>query len=133
MGIADTYQQKLEALFPTVSFVVTSKADAIYPIVSAASIVAKVTRDRILTAWNFLETGLESQDDARVFGSGYPSGQLRLRDPLFLCSLLARADPKTVAWLENNFDPVFGFPNVARFSWQPVKTALMKKGAKVKW
>lgn len=43
------------------------------------------------------------------------------------------ADPKTVAWLENNFDPVFGYPNVARFSWQPVKNMLLKKGAKVKW
>ena len=30
-------------------------------------------------------------------------------------------------------DYVFGFPNVARFSWQPVKNALAKKNAKVKW
>ncbi|ORY78027.1 ribonuclease [Leucosporidium creatinivorum] len=115
VGIADTYQQRLEGLFPTVSFTVTSKADAIYPIVSAASIVAKVTRDRLLAAWNFLEKDVGKGDESRVFGSGYPS------------------DPKTVAWLENNLEPVFGFPNVARFSWQPVKTALMKKGAKVKW
>lgn len=47
--------------------------------------------------------------------------------------LVPSADPKTVAWLEANLDPVFGFPNVARFSWQPVKNALVKKGAKVKW
>lgn len=43
------------------------------------------------------------------------------------------ADPKTVAWLQDNFDPVFGFPNVARFSWAPVKNALLKKGAASKW
>lgn len=75
VGIADTYQQRLEGLFPTVSFVVTSKADAIYPIVSAASIVAKVTRDRLLAAWNFLEKDVDKGDESRVFGSGYPSGE----------------------------------------------------------
>lgn len=44
-----------------------------------------------------------------------------------------RVDPKTVAWLESNFNPVFGFPNVARFSWAPVKNALLKKGVQSKW
>ncbi len=34
-----------------------------------------------------------------VIGSGYPG------------------DPKTVAWLANNQDKVFGFPNFVRFSW----------------
>ena len=42
-------------------------------------------------------------------------------------------DPKTVAWLDSNFHPVFGFPNVARFSWAPVKNALLKKGVAFKW
>lgn len=32
-------------------------------------------------------------------GSGYPG------------------DPKTVAWLKNNCDKVFGFPDLVRFSW----------------
>ncbi|GAA5903678.1 hypothetical protein JCM8208_003657 [Rhodotorula glutinis] len=118
VGPAADYQLKLESFFPTIAFTVTSKADALFPIVSAASIVAKVTRDRILSQWQFAEPGVAEGDGAeerRLFGSGYPS------------------DPKTVSWLQDNFDPVFGFPNVARFSWAPVKNALLKKGAASKW
>jgi ribonuclease H2 subunit A len=29
--------------------------------------------------------------------------------------------------------PIFGFPNLARFSWQTVKTILGNKGLAVKW
>ncbi|GAA5825575.1 hypothetical protein JCM3770_006892 [Rhodotorula araucariae] len=118
VGPAGDYQAKLSSFFPTIDFTVTSKADALFPIVSAASIVAKVTRDRILADWRFAEPGVgdgAGGEDARLFGSGYPS------------------DPKTVAWLQDNFEPVFGFPNVARFSWAPVKNALLKKGAASKW
>ncbi|GAA5891599.1 hypothetical protein JCM6882_004524 [Rhodosporidiobolus microsporus] len=122
VGPAADYQAKLSALFPTISFTVTSKADALFPVVSAASIVAKITRDRILEDWTFAEPGVggegeegEEGEEARLFGSGYPS------------------DPKTVAWLQDNFDPIFGFPNVARFSWAPVRNALQKKGAACKW
>ncbi|BGP42613.1 hypothetical protein JCM10449v2_006625 [Rhodotorula kratochvilovae] len=118
VGPAADYQAKLSSFFPTIDFTVTSKADALFPIVSAASIVAKVTRDRILADWCFAEPGVgagEGAEQARLFGSGYPS------------------DPKTVAWLQENFNPVFGFPNVARFSWAPVKNALLKKGAASKW
>ncbi len=48
-----------------------SQADALYPIVSAASIVAKVTRDRALLHYTPEEQGLEVD---RNFGSGYPGG-----------------------------------------------------------
>ncbi|GAA6058807.1 hypothetical protein JCM10212_001923 [Sporobolomyces blumeae] len=117
VGPAADYQAKLSSFFPNISFTVCSKADALFPIVSAASIVAKITRDRILEDWTFVEgEAVEAgNDEARLFGSGYPS------------------DPKTVAWLESNFHPVFGFPNVARFSWAPVKNALLKKGVPSKW
>lgn len=47
------------------------QADALYPIVSAASIVAKVTRDHSLQHYVFAEKGLEP---SREFGSGYPGG-----------------------------------------------------------
>lgn len=46
---------------------------------------------------------------------------------------LVRVDPKTKAWLENNVEPVFGYPNLVRFSWQTVKTILAKRGVDVKW
>ena len=48
-------------------------------------------------------------------------------------SLRATTDPKTVAWLERNVDPVFGFPQIVRFSWQTVKTLLLKKAYGVTW
>lgn len=42
VGKEDYYQDKLERLFPDLKIVVTSKADVKFPIVSAASICAKV-------------------------------------------------------------------------------------------
>jgi ribonuclease H2 subunit A len=149
VGPAADYQAKLSSFFPTINFTVTSKADALFPIVSAASIVAKVTRDRILEEWCFAEPGVgvkgeadaEGDGDAvRVFGSGYPSGaclfyslRLTLISPALTWPCLLATDPKTVAWLQDNFNPIFGFPNVARFSWAPVKNALLKKGVASKW
>jgi ribonuclease H2 subunit A len=32
-----------------------------------------------------------------------------------------------------NLDPVFGFPDLVRFSWQTTKTILADKGHKVEW
>ena len=48
MGDAERYADKLQRIFPDQKFTVCPKADALYPVVSAASIVAKVTRDRAL-------------------------------------------------------------------------------------
>lgn len=42
VGPPEKYQDKLTALFPGIKCVVAKKADSIYPIVSAASICAKV-------------------------------------------------------------------------------------------
>lgn len=39
-------------------------------------------------------------------GSGYPG------------------DPKTKEWLQNNKDPIFGYPNLVRFSWNTSINAL---------
>lgn len=64
-------QEKLSEIFPEIKITVSKKADAIYPIVSAASICAKVSRDRALKVWTFQE-GLQA--NARDFGSGYPNG-----------------------------------------------------------
>jgi hypothetical protein len=66
----------------------------------------QVLRDECVEAggWAFAEPGQAGRSQA--WGSGYPS------------------DPKTVTWLAANTDPVFGFGNVVRFSWAPVKNLL---------
>ncbi|KAI9239818.1 MAG: ribonuclease H-like domain-containing protein [Podila humilis] len=115
VGPPETYQAKLERIFPSITkIVVAKKADSKYPIVSAASICAKVTRDDVLRHWVFAESGIE-ENVSREFGSGYPS------------------DPKTVSWLKKNMDPVFGYPNIVRFSWGTCKTLLETSGKPVRW
>lgn len=100
VGPPETYQTKLKALFPEIDVTVAKKADAIYPIVSAASIVAKVTRDFNLTYFT-REMGLG------VVGSGYPG------------------DPNTKQWIRDNLDPVFGWKlGLVRFSWGTAKELL---------
>ncbi|KAK9899733.1 ribonuclease H2 subunit A [Cystobasidium minutum MCA 4210] len=114
VGPHEVYEAKLKAIFPTLDFTVIPKADAIFPVVSAASIVAKVTRDVFMEVWTFNEQ--EGQlNFSSEFGSGYPS------------------DPKTVAWLEKHFDPLFGYPSIARQSWGTIRQLLDKKGWRVKW
>ncbi|KAG1369706.1 ribonuclease H2 subunit A [Cocos nucifera] len=96
VGDAEKYRIKLSERFPGVKFVVAKKADSLYPVVSGASIVAKVTRDRALHGWMLDET---AENMHRNFGSGYPG------------------DPETKAWLDHHKHPVFGFPTLVRFSW----------------
>lgn len=56
LGTIDKYQQYLSSTFPTIpSITVATKADSKYKIVGAASIAAKVTRDRCLDDWAFEE------------------------------------------------------------------------------
>lgn len=43
VGDPEKYRVKLSEIFPTIKFVVAKKADSLYPVVSGASIVAKVT------------------------------------------------------------------------------------------
>jgi len=43
VGDVSAYQRKLEENFPSVKITVAKKADSLYPIVSAASICAKVS------------------------------------------------------------------------------------------
>jgi ribonuclease HII len=79
-----------------VKLIVEHKADLNYPVVSAASIIAKVTRDR--------EIEKIKQKYRIDFGSGYP------------------ADPFTKQFLEKNFDKY----NFFRKSWSSWKNAASK-------
>lgn len=72
VGKPEKYQEYLKNIFPSYKITVAKKADSTYPIVSAASICAKVTRDHALNVWNFQE-GLEITN--KDFGSGYPGGK----------------------------------------------------------
>lgn len=72
VGPKEKYQVKLVELFPNIAkIVVANKADSLYHVVSAASICAKVIRDRAVKGCRFLEDIEQDQ----VLGSGYPGGQ----------------------------------------------------------
>ncbi|RPA84847.1 hypothetical protein BJ508DRAFT_236094 [Ascobolus immersus RN42] len=119
VGPPATYQSKLQRLFPSATVTVSKKADSLYPIVSAASVVAKTTRDACLEVSLPPPTASPTTAAPAIaaVGSGYPS------------------DPNTVAWLKRNKDPVFGWPgSIARFSWSTTKDLLEKKGGvPVEW
>uniref|UniRef100_A0A7N0V7V1 Ribonuclease n=1 Tax=Kalanchoe fedtschenkoi TaxID=63787 RepID=A0A7N0V7V1_KALFE len=91
VGDPEKYRIRLSEKFPDIKFVVAKKADSLYPVVSGASIVAKVTRDRALKEWVMDET-CESMH--RSFGSGYPGGDSCFQHHslfilcLFLCPML---------------------------------------------
>lgn len=116
IGRPETYQKKLERIFPALSITVAKKADSLYPCVSAASVCAKVTRDAAL---DVLYTSYATEDDSGevAWGSGYPS------------------DARCSNWLKGNMDPVFGWGNECRFSWGTAKEMLEAKGApcRVDW
>ena len=107
VGPPDKYTNLLNEKFKGrgISFKVEKKADSTYKIVSAASIVAKVTRDLALQNWDFEE----DVEFDRKFGSGYPG------------------DAVTKAWMARVHDRVFGLPSLARYSWQTTETFLKER------
>lgn len=106
VGPPEKYEAKLSAIFPDFKITVAKKADSTYPIVSAASICAKVSRDHALKVWKFRE-GLDITNEQ--FGSGYPG------------------DPSTKSFISDYIDPIFGYPRLVRFSWSTSETALLGK------
>jgi len=117
IGKPEIYQKKLERIWPTIRITVAKKADSLYPVVSAASVCAKVTRDAALEVCyepyhdRAVSAG-ELAQDAQVsipWGSGYPS------------------DPRLKEWLKHNMDPMFGWGSECRFSWGTAKELLEGK------
>lgn len=76
VGPPEKYQAKLSAIFPDIKITVSKKADALFPVVSAASICAKVARDKALNSWIFKEKRFnELKEKGQLkWGSGYPGG-----------------------------------------------------------
>jgi len=110
VGDAGKYQSMLSEIFPKIKVTVQPKADADFPIVSAASICAKVARDRCIEGWQF-----DEGDFPLEYGSGYPN------------------DPKTKQWLRDIIDPIFGYPHFVRFSWSTCSNILEKSAPLVQW
>ena len=111
VGKPETYEKILKDQYSSIeTIIVCKKADSIYPIVGAASICAKVIRDRLLNDWNFKE----KIPFTYRFGSGYPGDQV------------------TKDWLEENRDSVFGYPSLVRYSWSTT-TNCLQDAVEVYW
>lgn len=111
VGNCEFYESMLSKCFRQAKVTVRPKADHLFKVVSAASIRAKCSRDRLVKNWRFREQGKSLRFKA-LNCSGYPG------------------DAATVEWLKNNFNPVFGYPCVARFSWKTVRRLLNEDGEK---
>ncbi|MHA1667306.1 MAG: ribonuclease HII [Candidatus Heimdallarchaeaceae archaeon] len=96
---ADVNEQRFglifEQAFPKAKIISKHKADILFPVVSAASIIAKVERDK--------EIEKISQSLGIEIGSGYPS------------------DPKTKKFLREIYKKKGKFPSFVRESWDTVK------------
>lgn len=98
-------QDILDCLPFKVKIVSEHKADRNYPVVSAASIVAKVERDREIA---------ELAKTYGDFGSGYPS------------------DPRTVEFLELCLRKSCDYPDFVRRSWKTAKRTKSEKESRQK-
>ena len=77
------------------------------------------------------------------YGSGYPGGKLKFISisiksfvlfTFFFCNCtFLCSDPTTKRFPTENIDPVFGFPQLVRFSWSTSDQILKTKGVAVEW
>ena len=101
--LADRFKQHIaENLTFKVQIISEHKADAKYPIVSAASIIAKVERDRALSAL---------REKYGNMGCGYPT------------------DSNTIKFLEFWITKFGSYPDFVRKSWKPAKRLKRKAEA----
>jgi ribonuclease HII len=96
-------RQILELLPFKVEIVSEHKADRKYPVVSAASIIAKVERDREIA---------ELKAKYGDFGCGYPT------------------DPKTIEFLRRCLETFKEYPEFVRKSWKPAKKVKGEKDSR---
>ena len=101
--LEERYKQHiLECLSFKVEIVSEHKADRTYPIVSAASIIAKVERDKEIA---------ELTSKYGDLGCGYPT------------------DSKTISFLQQCLEKLGEYPDFVRKSWKPAKKAKSEKDA----
>lgn len=98
--LLDEYRKSYPDKAGKLSVISKHQADAIYPVVSAASIVAKVRRDELIEELK-KKHGID-------FGSGYPS------------------DPKTKQFLGDWFKEHGEFPDFVRHSWKTAENIVKK-------
>jgi len=101
-------EEKLKRQFQTAlpfraTIIAEHKADLKYPVVSAASILAKVTRDRIIS---------RLKEELGDFGSGYP------------------ADPKTITFLRNWLRERSSAPPYVRTHWKTYTKLVQEKSSR---
>ncbi|MCW3996247.1 MAG: ribonuclease HII [Candidatus Bathyarchaeota archaeon] len=94
-----------ECLSVKARIVARHKADRIYPVVSAASIIAKVERDREIA---------NLRAEYGDFGSGY------------------LIDDKTMVFLKRLLDELGDYPSCVRKSWEPARRAKAEHGTEQK-
>lgn len=97
------FASRLESMCGGTAIIAKHKADDLYPVVSAASIVAKVTRDRMIE---------DLHRELGDFGSGYPSDH-------YTMDFIA-------GWMRDNGCP----PPHARRSWEPVKQMMSARSVR---
>lgn len=89
---SNNLKESLGDEFSSAEIIASHKAEDKYPIVAAASILAKVKRDELIR---------KIEEDAGVsFGSGYPS------------------DPKTISFLKDYYKINNSFPDFVRTEWK---------------
>lgn len=98
------FGQVLSAMMGGIRVDARNKADVVFPTVSAASIMAKVTRDKMIEDIKH-ELGID-------IGSGYPS------------------DPATQTYVEDWIIKHGTVPPHARGSWKPVKDLISKRSVR---
>lgn len=97
------FSSRLDALIGGPGIIAKHKADDTYPVVSAASIIAKVTRDRMID---------ELHKELGDFGSGYPSDHYTMD---FI-----------EAWMKDNGCP----PPHTRRSWEPIRQMISARSVR---
>ena len=112
VGPPEKYQAKLEAIFPELKITVAKKADSLYPCVSAASICAKVARDKALGEWKFAEDKVRMPGPLNDSFSIFSCGEKRTQ-PL-------RREKKNAGfwgtWVLDKFLRKFGEPGFVLFT-----------------